>query len=282
MGSSLIEKIIAGRWIAGGNIADAIRVSENFNKRRISTIINYLGEEFTSAKDVSETVDTYFALIDSIAKANVRAAISIKPTQLGLRISKTMASSNYAKILKYAESRKIFVWLDMETSKDVTFTIDTYMKMLRNGNSGICIQAYLKRSREDITKIAKAGGIVRLVKGAYSESEKIAYKRKEDIDKNYIALLHYLFRASHRFTVATHDLRMIEESLRLNRKYKRHVTYAMLNGIRNKKAVELARREDVAIYVPFGSRWVDYAYRRMREAGHMNIIIKSLLESQKI
>ena len=282
MSGSILEKLVAGRWIAGESIEDAIVLSKKFRKKRISTILNYLGEEFKSRKDVDETVDKYLALIRSISKEGVPSAISLKPTKLGLLISTSLAESNYARILRSAYAKKIFVWLDMETSKDVDFTLRIYKKHFHSGNSGVCIQAYLKRSRNDVAKITNWGGVIRLVKGAYNEPQTVAYKKKAEIDSNYLLLLRYLFSNSRKFMVATHDIKMIDAALRLGRNYNGQVTYAMLNGIRNKLAVELAKRNNVAIYVPFGSRWVDYAYRRLREAGHLNIIVKSLLESQKL
>jgi len=74
---------------------------------------------------------------------------------------------------------------------------------------------------------------------------------------------------------------MIEKGLRLNKKYKKEVTYAMLNGIRNEYAKSLAEQgERVAIYIPFGPKWIDYAYRRMRERGHVSLIMRSLISNK--
>ena len=95
--------------------------------------------------------------------------------------------------------------------------------------------------------------------------------------------MNYLFRHSKEFMIATHDTGLIREALLLNRSYRRDVTYAMLNGIRNKYAVGLAKRGNkTAIYLPFGERWLDYAFRRLREEGHLSLLIKSLFEGQGV
>ena len=279
--SSLLEKIIAGKWIAGPSINDALKRAEHFNKLGMHAIINYLGEELTSEKDVDDAVDKYISLIMEIKNNGLDASISVKITQLGLRLAKELAYKNYNKLAEFARRNKVFLWLDMEASDTVDETINAYKRQVDNGNVGIAIQAYLRRSANDIKELVKINGVVRLVKGAYSEKREIAFQRKEEINKNYERLMLYLFKNARAFTLATHDSNMIEKGLELNKKYKKEVTYAMLNGIRNDYAKSLAEQgERVAIYIPFGPKWIDYAYRRMRERGHVSLIMRSLISNK--
>ncbi|MGC8585973.1 MAG: proline dehydrogenase family protein [Candidatus Micrarchaeia archaeon] len=275
------EKLIARRWIAGPSISDAIERSKIFNLRNIATILNYLGESYTERQKVSNAVAVYLKLIDAIKLGKVNASISLKPTQLGLSISYGLFESNYARILSKAASSGIFTWLDMEEHVYIDDTIKAYMRHI-SPSSGICIQANMKRSAEDVRNILERKGIIRLVKGAYTGSEKIQYQSKSEVDNNFIKLMKYIFLNSRTFMVATHDTRMIELGIKLNKRYRRNVTFAMLNGIRNRLALELAQKESVAMYVPFGKEWVAYSYRRLREAGHVKIILRSLLEKQGI
>ncbi|MGC8647463.1 MAG: proline dehydrogenase family protein [Candidatus Micrarchaeia archaeon] len=275
------EKLIARRWIAGPSISDAIGRSKIFNMRNIATILNYLGESYTERQKVSNAVAVYLKLIDAIKLGKVNASISLKPTQLGLSISYGLFESNYARILSKAASSGIFTWLDMEEHVYIDDTIKAYMRHI-SPSSGICIQANMKRSAEDVRNILERKGIIRLVKGAYTGSEKIQYQSKSEVDNNFIKLMKYIFLNSRTFMVATHDTRMIELGIKLNKRYRRNVTFAMLNGIRNRLALELAQKESVAMYVPFGKEWVAYSYRRLREAGHVKIILRSLLEKQGI
>ena len=279
--SSLLEKIIAGKWIAGPSINDALKIADHFNKLGMHAIINYLGEELTSEKDVEDAVDKYVSLIREIKNNGLDASISVKITQLGLRLGKELPYKNYNKLAESARKNKVFLWLDMEASDTVDETINAYKRQVDKGNVGIAIQAYLRRSANDIKELVKINGIVRLVKGAYSVKREIAFQRKEEINKNYERLMLYLFKNARAFTLATHDSNMIERGLELNKKYKKEVTYAMLNGIRNEYAKSLAERgERIAIYIPFGPKWVDYAYRRMRERGHVSLIMRSLISSK--
>jgi len=281
MWSEFLERAIASKWIAGPSINDALKRAEHFNKLGMHAIINYLGEELTSEKDVDDAVDKYISLIREIKNNGLDASISVKITQLGLRLTKELAYKNYNKLAEFARRNKVFLWLDMEASDTVDETINAYEKQVDKGNVGIAIQAYLRRSANDIKELVKINGIVRLVKGAYSEKREIAFQRKEEINKNYERLMLYLFKNARAFTLATHDSNMIEKGLELNKKYNKEVTYAMLNGIRNEYAKSLAERgERVAIYIPFGPKWIDYAYRRMRERGHVSLIMRSLISNK--
>ena len=279
----IIEKLLAGRWIAGAGIMDAISTTKRFNKERISASINYLGENFSDKAEVDRTVGVYAKLIEEIHGSNVDAAISVKPTQLGLLIGKGYAKRNYSRIVRLARKRGIFVWLDMEEHQYVDDTISLYRSQQGRRGTGICIQAYLRRSDDDVKRLLKAGAVIRLVKGAYKEGERIAYPTRKAVTANYLRLMSYIFRNSDEFMIATHDTDMIREALLLNRSYRRKVSYAMLNGIRNKYLVELAKMGNkTVVYIPFGERWLDYSVRRLREEGHLTLILRSLFQSQKL
>ncbi|MGC9156694.1 MAG: proline dehydrogenase family protein [Candidatus Micrarchaeia archaeon] len=275
---NVLEKLIAGKWIAGPDVEDAIERSMALNKLGIRTIINYLGEEFKSEDKVEDAMATYAKLIKEIKRRRVEGDISVKITQLGLRIGKAYATKNYLRLASLA--KPIFLWLDMESSDTVDATIGAYEKALHLGNVGICLQAYLKRSYGDMKRLVKKGGVIRLVKGAYKERPEIAFQNKQAVNANFEFLMNYLFKHASKFTLATHDKNMIEKALLLNRSYQRQVTYAFLNGIRGSYARMLAERgERVAVYVPFGKLWADYAIRRMREQGHAMLVLRSLFGS---
>lgn len=277
-----LEKLFAGRWIAGCYPEDAIKRSRLFNSRGISTMINFLGEEKIKKEEIRETFDTYIQIIKMIRKEGLDSSISIKPTEIGLSVSYQLFLSNYLKLSKFAKKNKVFVWLDMEASEDVDSTIKGYEKAIEYGNTGICIQAYLKRSESDIARLIKKGAKIRLVKGAYNIKSDAAFKTHSRISHNYKVLMLMLFQRSKSFMIATHDSRIIDEAIQLNRKYGRDVTYSMLNGIRNKYALYLARNQKVAVYIPFGSDWISYGYRRLIEQRHLSLILRSLLNSQSI
>ncbi len=280
---NFIEKAIAGRWISGSTIQDAIIDSKEFNSKGIKTIINYLGESFTNDYEIAEAVDTYMRLIRYIAENGINADISVKPTQLGLLKDADTLKSNYSKIVAEARKAKIFVWLDMEEADYVDATIQLYLSELDGAGVGICMQSYLKRSEDDIRKILQKGSVIRLVKGAYSSTKNKSFNTREAVTSNYSKLMGMLFSQGAGFTLGTHDINMIKEAQALNKEYRRDVTYAMLKGINNKYLLDLSKSGNkVAVYLPFGKRWLAYSYRRLKEAGHIKLILKSLMKSQKL
>jgi len=275
---SIIEKIIAGKWIAGPKVEDAIARAAKLNELGEGAIVNYLGEEFTDTQQVADALSHYKDLVARIKSKRVHADISLKITQLGLRISYATALKNYHTIAGAARRAGIFVWLDMESSDTLEATIRAYSSELRLGGVGICLQAYLKRTESDMKKLVKKGAVIRLVKGAYKEPVSRAFQTRQEVSENYERLMRYLFKNAEQFTIATHDDKLVEEARALNRSYQRRVTFAFLNGIRSKYAKAIADSgEQVSIYVPFGSKWIAYAYRRMREQGHASLILRSLL-----
>lgn len=280
--NSIIEKIFAGNWIAGPNIEDAISEVHKFNAVKIKGIINYLGEEFNKIENVNNAVKIYTAVIKEIRKNHINSDISIKPTQLGMLISEKVFEDNYLKILHFAKEYNVFIWLDMENARYIDSTIKVYLKGINSKNSGICIQAYLKRSLKDMKKIIARHGIIRLVKGAYAENKEISYNSWEKTTENYKRLLLYLFKNSDNFTIATHDIQIIRYAENLNKKYKKTINFAMLKGIKNRRLMALAKKYSAYVYIPFGTAWLQYSVRRLREAGHLKLIIKSLLEDQSL
>jgi proline dehydrogenase len=276
MFGNFIEKLFAGKWIAGADIEDALNITKEFNDKNIFTLINYLGEDITNKEKIEHTKMIYYKLIDEIYKRKLNANLSIKPTQLGALINNKYLEENYKSIVNAALRKNIFVWLDMEGPNIVDTTIKLYMKEIVKHNTGICIQANLKRSINDVKKLPSYA-VIRLVKGAYTVSEMDGYTSKAEVNKNFRFIMNYLFKHNKHFMIATHDLKMIEIARSLNKKHKKLVDYAFLRGIMNNYAESIAANERVSIYVPFGEEWIAYSYRRMRESGHVSLIFKSLI-----
>ncbi len=274
-----LERILAGRWIAGPRIEDAMLVASELNKAGIKAMVNYLGEELRDEESIEDAVKTYISLVKRARKNNVRISIAVKPTQIGMSIGMEEAKRNYLRILEAAGTAGIFTWLDMENYMYVDNTINLYLWNRRKAMAGICLQAYLKRSVGDLKRITKAEGTVRLVKGAYREGEEISYRKRSEINRNYRKMMRYLFDNSQRFMIATHDKEMISTAVRMNKRSRKDLSFAMLKGINNRYAKKLSSEGmKVEIYLPFGERWIDYAYRRLREASNISLLIRHIFD----
>ncbi len=277
-----VERLVAGRWVAGPDLSDSINVAKRLNKAGLSVIINYLGEEITDKEKITKTVGIYNSLIEAITRHSIKGSISLKPSQLGSFISSDAFAENYTEIADVARKHGIFVWLDIEQPETVDSTIQLYLDSLPRSNIGVCIQAYLRRSRRDISAVVRAGGAIRLVKGAYNVGTH-GYTKRAEVDRNYRSLMHELFLKAERFMIATHDRSLINEAIALSRTYEKDVQYGMLNGIENGYAAELAKSgENVSLYLPFGTEWTEYSYRRLREGGHAFLLAASLFRNQSV
>jgi proline dehydrogenase len=263
--SSLIR--FARHWIAGETSGEAIKSAKKKNQEGFGAIINYLGEHVLDKIEAQKNTDENISLIAAIHQEKVNASISIKLSQLGLLINKDLCRSNVEKIVSSATSKCIFVWIDMENSPFTEDTIDIYLDIHHKfGNSGIAIQANLKRSENDVKRITGEGGHIRLVKGAYSEKKDIAFSRRSDITKNFSKLMGYLFYKSAYFSIASHDELLINEAIEVNKAHKRRIEFQMLMGVREELKHKLVSKGfNVVDYIPYGTAWIPYTWRRLKE-----------------
>jgi proline dehydrogenase len=279
---SLIERLlfrVARKWVAGYSIDEAVTAAFDSNSRGMSAILNFLGEDTTDANTVDQTVREYLALMDLMHKGKVRGCVSVKPTQLGLAIDYEMCLQNFKKLAGRAKELDQFMWIDMESIKHTEDAIAIYLEIYKYYSmTGVAIQAYLRRSASDLLHVAEDGGKMRLVKGAYHEPEHHAFSSKEEVDTNYVKLMKMLFESGNYFAIATHDSKMIEEALRLNKDAK--FEFQMLMGISDELKDDLVGKKfTVAEYIPYGNRWLPYSVRRIRERKrNLLLLARSLIK----
>jgi proline dehydrogenase len=245
----------------------------------MSAILNFLGEDTTDASAVEQAVSEYLSLMDLMHARKVQGCVSVKPTQLGLAIDYEMCLQNFRRLAARAGELGQFLWLDMESVKFAEDTIAIYLKLFeQHEGTGVAIQAYLRRSASDLLHILEHGGKVRLVKGAYHEQEEHAFSAREQVDANYVKLMKMLFEGESYFAIATHDSSLIEEAIRMsgNKKFE----FQMLMGIRDELKDELVGRKfAVSEYIPYGSQWLPYSVRRIRERKrNLLLLARSLIQ----
>jgi proline dehydrogenase len=271
---------IAKHWIAGEEYEDALNRAAQSNAQKIQGIVNLLGEDITAREDASAATQEYLEILETIAARKVQSCISIKPTQLGLGIDRAFFEENLSTVVSKAKSLSNFVWMDMEGSRYTTETVDSYLELVRKfDNIGLAIQAYLKRSEEDVNRILGLNGKIRLCKGAYNESPEIVFKKRDDINRNYSKLMRLIFERGQGFAIATHDEKLIQEAITLSNVHHADFEFEMLMGIRDKKKLELAQRGyRVSEYIPFGKRWWAYSTRRISEhKSNIFLLARSLM-----
>lgn len=282
----LIERLlykVAKRWVAGYSANEAIRTALDTNFQKMYAILNFLGEDITDSKLVDMTVTEYLLLMDLMDKKKVRGCVSVKPTQLGLTIDYDICLQNFRKLATRARELGQFVWLDMESVKFTEDTIAIYLELYKQYRMiGIALQSYLRRSASDLLHIIECGGKVRLVKGAYRESEEDIFVTDEEVNANYLKLMKMLFESNNNnyFAIATHNSSLIAEAIRMGKGEDTKFEFQMLKGIRNELKLELITKGfTVAEYIPYGSQWLPYSVRRIMERKrNLLLLARSLIQ----
>ena len=261
---------LAKSFVAGETIDEALKGVDKLNQRGIMATLDVLGESVELKEDSDEAVKAYLDLIDAISRAGVISHVSLKLTQMGLDIDDEYCYQNMIKIVSHAKNYDNFVRFDMEGSPHTQRTLDIFYRVReRFDNVGIVIQAYLYRSEKDIQDLNRIKAKVRICKGAYKEPKEIAIKKMKDVRKNFMKLTQILLENGVYPAIATHDDKLIQAT-------KNYVTdrgiskedfeFQFLYGIRTKTQQQLADEAyNVRIYVPFGTHWLPYFYRRLRE-----------------
>jgi proline dehydrogenase len=280
--ANLMERLlfrVAKRWVAGYNAEEAIDVALETNSQGMSAILNFLGEDTTDSKLVDMTVNEYLLLMDLMYARKVQGCVSVKPTQLGLTIDHNMCLQNFSRLAARARDLGQFIWLDMESVKSTEDTIAIYLDLYKQYDMvGIAIQSYLRRSASDLLHIIECGGKVRLVKGAYHESEEHIFVTNEEVNASYSKLMKMLFDSKNYFAIATHNSALIEEAINMGKNTK--FEFQMLKGIRDDLKYELLTKGfAVAEYIPYGSQWLPYSVRRIMERKrNLLLLARSLIQ----
>lgn len=259
---------VASQFVAGETPAEAIDHVRWLNDRGVGAMVNRLGSHHRDLETARTAARAYQLLAADLADDDVDASLSVKPTQLGLSIGEESFRDLLADVAEAARERDVFVWLDMEEHTTIDATLDAYEDLAteHGGGVGVCVQASLRRTPEDVARLADVPGRVRFVKGAtYDEPAAVAYQEKATVNRAYRELLAYAFeRYDGPIAVASHDPEMVAYATELHEEYGTDVEFQMLMGVRTGAQFELAETYDVSQYVPYGTRWKHWFLNRVR------------------
>jgi proline dehydrogenase len=266
-----VVKRFAMRYIAGETLEDALRVVRSLNSRKMMGTLDVLGENVTTREEALFAAGECEKVLHDIQQQQLDANLSIKLTQFGLKIDRNFCFQNVKRLLGIAEGYGNFVRIDMEDSSTTSATLEIYERLRADGfsNTGIVIQAYLRRSEQDVRHLIELKANVRLCKGIYVESEAIAFKDREEIRRNYLVLLRMLLDAGRYVGIATHDEFLVRSAYSMIRDkglkrsdYEFQMLYGVRPGLRDRIVSDGHR---LRVYVPFGKQWYSYSIRRFKE-----------------
>jgi proline dehydrogenase len=280
--------IFSRSYISGETIDDAMRVSKDLNSKKIKVTIDVLGEFIKTLEEAEANKQEYLDLIDVTFKNDVDGNFSVKPTSFGLLIDKEVCYHHIMDIIAKAASYNSFVRIDMEDSPCTDLEIELFRRVKNDfpSNAGLVVQAYLKRTYNDITGLTDLNSdsiplSFRLCKGIYVEPEAISYKKHEEINQHFLEDLEFMFKNKIHVGIATHDKILVESAYGLIAKYnvpKHLYEFQMLYGVTPKLRESIVNEgHAMRVYVPFGKQWFGYSTRRLKENPKMaSHIIKAI------
>jgi proline dehydrogenase len=262
---------ISGRYIAGEELDDALRLVRRLNDQGKSATIDVLGEEIAEPDEARAIAAAYRETFEAIERGRLDSNVSVKPTALGLKLGYDLFRSNLLNVVEHAAERGNFVRIDMEDSSTTADTLRLYRELRESGfeNVGIVLQARLKRTLADLAELADLRPNVRLCKGIYLEAAEIAYRDFDSIRASFVQALEELLELGCYVGIATHDEWLLERGQQLVAARglgREEYEFQMLLGVRPALGDELVRGgHRLRIYTPFGRHWYAYSMRRLQE-----------------
>ena len=259
----------------GDTLDDALAAAVALRAQGIGVVFTELGENVSDMAEADAVRRHYTDALMRIAGSELNYDLSVKLTQLGLDINAELCFANVRSLAEVAAASKARIWIDMEQHGYLDRTLTIYRRLLQEfQNVGVCLQAYLYRTREDLESLLPLGGGLRLVKGAYREAPRIAFPKKRDVDANFVDLANRMLAAAGRPTApqlvfGTHDRRILDtiaRSAERTQVSRQAFEFHLLFGIQRAEQSRLARDGyQVRVLVSYGEQWFAWYMRRLAE-----------------
>lgn len=262
---------VASLYVAGDKLDDGLELAKKLNTKGFAATLDLLGEEVKNRKQTNRIRNYYCELLDGIANWGINCNVSLKLTALGLKIDEDLCWDNLSVVLDKAREYDNFVRLDMENSEVTDATINMCQKGQKYyPKCGTVLQSYMKRTLDDIDTLNSHNTNIRICKGAYKESEEIAYKGYQEVRDNYLKSTEKMMDNKIYIGLATHDLWLIAklEEMIERKNYKKNMyEFQALSGVPIDKTLErlIENGHKVRYYIPYGPEWYAYSLRRMKE-----------------
>ena len=275
------------RFMPGETLDAALDAARTLQLKNLGTVFTHLGENVVDRGEARRVAEHYLEVLGRIHELKLPSEVSVKLTQLGLDLSPDFCFENLDQIIQ-RENGSSVIWIDMEASNYVDTTLELYRRALKNHpNVGICLQAYLYRTKKDLAELLPLKPSIRLVKGAYNEAASVAFRRKADVDDNYFRLAEEMLRAKTagqcvRAAFGTHDvplIRRLADYVRAQGLPASELEVQMLYGIQRAEQERLAREGSRSIVlVAYGRYWYPWFVRRLAERpANVWFVLKSVV-----
>ena len=278
---------LARRFVAGETLEEALPVVDALNDDGLHVALDKLGEHVHDREVAAAARDTYVDLVRTLAARTgdgLRNRISVKLSMMGQLIDEDFCLDNLRRLLEVAAEHDLFVRLDMEGSALTDSTLDLFEAAYADfpDHVGPVLQAMLRRTDRDVDRMCELGASVRLCKGAYAEPAPVAYQDMTQIRERYLDYMERLLRHTEYSGIATHDDRLLDATKAFAARHDigpDQFEFQMLYGLRRKTQRQMARDGyNMMVYVPYGTEWLPYFTRRLREKKeNVWFVLKNLL-----
>lgn len=280
-------KFGASRFVSGETLHSALQVIEKLNAKNMMATLDHLGEFVNTEEEAKFSTQECIEALKTMSARGVQANLSLKLTQIGLDISNELVLQNMRSILQVAKETGNFVRIDMEdySRNEKTLTLFKALKEEFPTEVGTVIQAYLYKSLNDVMALNTYKPNLRICKGAYKESQTVAFPDKRDVDITYVKMVKKHLQNGNYAAIATHDGKIIQELISYieeNQIPRTQFEFQMLYGIQNELLEELAQKGyQTRVYVPYGRDWYGYFMRRLAERpANVWFVLKNMKKSK--
>jgi proline dehydrogenase len=261
---------VAERYVAGETLEQALDTVRALNGEGAMATVDVLGEEVSDEATALAAVDEYLRVFEEIRRLGLDSNVSLKLTLLGLKIDEGFCRDNVERIAAAAADCGNFVRLDMEDRTTTDATLAIYHRLQpRYGNLGLVLQAYMRRTLDDLAALPEVGANVRLCKGIYVEPRALAWKGYETVRRNFVAALETMLDRGIYAAIATHDEYLVCAATALIDRHRvapDRYEFQMLLGVDVElRRILISRGHRLRVYVPYGRDWYRYSVRRLRE-----------------
>lgn len=268
--TSPLTRDLVGRFVAGTTLAEAIAVTKQLNAQHIDVSLDLLGETVEDLRESEVATTAYIEAVRAIAEHVPGATISVKLSQLGIALDPAVCAAHLKNLLTEAAKVGVLVEIDMEHSSVGPAELEAFRSALaEHPDTRVAVQAAMRRTPLDLQSFTDVKPRIRLVKGAFLETQDKALQDKDDITAQYLYLTEYALENLPDPAFGTHDDRCIDHAkktaVRLGvdrRDYEFQMLYGVRRDLQRKLADEGYR---IRIYVPYGTEWYPYLMRRMAE-----------------
>ncbi|MES2163778.1 MAG: proline dehydrogenase family protein [Pseudomonadota bacterium] len=264
---------VSQRYVAGRTVAEALQRVEHIIAQGHAASAEYMGESVRDEAFAMAETEVFMELTQAIGQRNLNCSVSLDLSHVGMTVDTELGFRNARRIALAAAEINREVMLSMEAADRADDIYAIYARLHKEEglhNVGITVPAKRHRTAQDLPSLMKIPGRIRLVKGAFLESEEVSHHRNSpELAAAYRRYAQQLLLSGHKCSIATHDRGIQQDVSALILKERidpRRFEFESLIGLGTKQIAALhARGFPTREYAVFGDEHFLYVLNRIAE-----------------